>query len=105
MASAVAESSPPDSKTTAGAAGVSMTVLYSTDSMERRRAERVTRTTTEAPKRFTTRDEEAGARESYEDAVLYDFEYRRRRADVNFYRRIAEEKRESLLASGRGDGS
>lgn len=35
--------------------------------------------------------EEAGARESFEDAVLYDFEYRRRRADVNFYRRVAEE--------------
>lgn len=43
---------------------------------------------------FTPTDEEAGARESFEDAVLYDFEYRRRRADVNFYRRLAEERRE-----------
>jgi SAM-dependent methyltransferase len=42
---------------------------------------------------FTPADEEAGARESVEDAVLYDFEYRRRRADVNFYRRLAEERR------------
>jgi len=33
--------------------------------------------------------EEAGSREAFEDAALYDFEYRRRRADVNFYRRLA----------------
>ena len=32
-------------------------------------------------------DDDAGAREHFEDAALYDFEYRRRRADVNFYRR------------------
>lgn len=30
-----------------------------------------------------------GAREHYEDAELYDFEYRRRRADVAFYRGLA----------------
>jgi SAM-dependent methyltransferase len=34
---------------------------------------------------------EAGSREHYEDAVLYDYEYRRRRADVNFYRSLATE--------------
>lgn len=34
-------------------------------------------------------DEEAGGREAFDDAALYDFEYRRRRADVNFYRRLA----------------
>jgi SAM-dependent methyltransferase len=33
-------------------------------------------------------DEEAGAREAFEDAALYDWEYRRRRADVHFYRRL-----------------
>lgn len=38
--------------------------------------------------RFTVQDEEAGAREPFEDAPLYDFEYRRRRADVTFYRRL-----------------
>jgi SAM-dependent methyltransferase len=43
---------------------------------------------------FGVADEEAGARESFEDAALYDFEYRRRRADVTFYRRIAAERRE-----------
>jgi SAM-dependent methyltransferase len=36
--------------------------------------------------------EEAGAREPFEDAALYDFEYRRRRADVRFYQRLAEER-------------
>jgi SAM-dependent methyltransferase len=45
------------------------------------------------PPRFSPDDEEAGAREPFEDAALYDFEYRRRRADVNFYRRLAEERR------------
>src|SRR5207244_8029699 len=37
----------------------------------------------------------AGTREHYDDPALYDFEYRRRRADVNHYRRLAGE-----LASG-----
>jgi SAM-dependent methyltransferase len=43
---------------------------------------------------FSRAEEEAGARESFEDAALYDFEYRRRRADVNFYRRLAFERRD-----------
>lgn len=37
-------------------------------------------------------DAEAGGREPFEDAVLYDFEYRRRRSDVNFYRRLAADR-------------
>jgi SAM-dependent methyltransferase len=41
---------------------------------------------------FTEADEEAGAREHFEDAALYDFEYRRRRADVNFYRRLSADR-------------
>jgi SAM-dependent methyltransferase len=45
---------------------------------------------------LTPADEEAGAREPFEDAALYDHEYRRRRADVTFYRRLARER----LASG-----
>jgi SAM-dependent methyltransferase len=34
-------------------------------------------------------DLDAGTREHYLDAALYDFEYRRRRADVNHYRALA----------------
>jgi SAM-dependent methyltransferase len=36
-------------------------------------------------------DLDAGTTEHYVDAPLYDFEYRRRRADVNFYRRLGAE--------------
>ena len=35
---------------------------------------------------------EIGSREHYEDAALYDYEYRRRRADVAFYREIARRR-------------
>ena len=42
--------------------------------------------------RSTFDDEAAGAREPFEDAALYDFEYRRRRADVNFYRRLVADR-------------
>ena len=41
---------------------------------------------------------DAGSREHYSDAALYDYEYRRRRADVGFYRELA---RKRLGASGR----
>jgi SAM-dependent methyltransferase len=40
----------------------------------------------------------AGTREHYEDAALYDHEYRRRRADVAFYRRLV---RDELAATRR----
>lgn len=43
--------------------------------------------------RPTAADEEAGAIEPFEDAPLYDFEYRRRRADVRFYRQLAGDHR------------
>jgi SAM-dependent methyltransferase len=52
--------------------------------------------------------EEAGGREPFEDAALYDFEYRRRRTDVRFYQRIAQERLADLpgpvldLACGSG---
>jgi SAM-dependent methyltransferase len=42
--------------------------------------------------RFSRSDEDAGAREAFADAALYDFEYRRRRADVNFYRGLARDR-------------
>lgn len=37
-------------------------------------------------------DEIAGAREPFEDAALYDFEHRRRRADITFYRRLVADR-------------
>jgi SAM-dependent methyltransferase len=43
---------------------------------------------------FLRADEEAGGREAFEDAALYDFEYRRRRADISFYRRLAQDRRQ-----------
>ncbi len=36
-------------------------------------------------------DVDAGCHEHYLDAALYDYEYRRRRADVNFYKNIARD--------------
>ena len=41
---------------------------------------------------------DAGSREHYADAALYDYEYRRRRADVTFYRELA---RQRLAGAGR----
>jgi SAM-dependent methyltransferase len=37
---------------------------------------------------------EAGCREHFVDADLYDYEYRRRRADINFYRQLARNRME-----------
>jgi SAM-dependent methyltransferase len=46
-----------------------------------------------------------GTREHYEDAALYDHEYRRRRVDVNFYRALASEIGAApLLELGCGSG-
>jgi SAM-dependent methyltransferase len=39
-------------------------------------------------------DAEAGCREHFADAALYDYEYRRRRADINFYRQLARNRME-----------
>jgi SAM-dependent methyltransferase len=41
---------------------------------------------------------DSGSREHYSDPVLYDYEYRRRRADVTFYRQLAKQR---LGTSGR----
>jgi SAM-dependent methyltransferase len=49
---------------------------------------------TTAPPRFSRGDAEAGCREPFVDAELYDYEYRRRRADVNFYRGLAKNRME-----------
>lgn len=45
---------------------------------------------------MTVRNEDAeqGAREPFVDAALYDYEYRHRRADVTFYRRLAQNRME-----------
>ena len=42
-----------------------------------------------ARQRFSQVDAEAGCREPFLDAELYDCEYRHRRADIHFYRRLA----------------
>ena len=42
---------------------------------------------------------EAGCREHFADAALYDYEYRRRRADIHFYRRLARNRMEFAAGS------
>jgi SAM-dependent methyltransferase len=57
---------------------------------------------TKAPDRFsrqTTEDAEAGCREHFVDTALYDYEYRRRRADIHFYRRLARNRLEFATGS------
>lgn len=44
---------------------------------------------------------DAGSREHYADAALYDYEYRRRRADVTFYRQLATKRLASRPWGGR----
>lgn len=40
------------------------------------------------------KDAQAGCREPFVDAELYDYEYRHRRADIHFYRRLAKNRME-----------
>src|SRR5580698_5708809 len=50
---------------------------------------------------------DAGSREHYADAALYDYEYRRRRADVTFYRELARRRLPAgaaILELGAGSG-
>lgn len=50
---------------------------------------------------------DAGSREHYTDAALYDYEYRRRRADVGFYRELARKRLGEtgrILELGAGSG-
>jgi len=48
---------------------------------------------------------DAGSREHYADAALYDYEYRRRRADVTFYRELARRRgADRILELGAGSG-
>jgi SAM-dependent methyltransferase len=50
---------------------------------------------------------DAGSREHYSDAALYDYEYRRRRADVGFYRELARKRLPDggrILELGAGSG-
>src|SRR5579872_1344764 len=49
-------------------------------------------------------DEAAGAVEPFQDAALYDWEYRRRRDDVRFYRTLADERGGPVLDLGCGTG-
>jgi len=48
--------------------------------------------------------EVAGAVEPYRDAAFYDWEYRRRREDVDFYRMLASERGGPILDLGCGSG-
>src|SRR5450432_2020798 len=82
----------------------------------RRRPSRPTKAATMPPSRMTARasaaaaaavdtgvpdlldDVDPGSREHYRDPALYDYEYRRRRSDVTFYRELA---RKRLGAGGR----
>jgi SAM-dependent methyltransferase len=54
--------------------------------------------------RTVREDETAGALEPFEDAALYDWEYRRRRDDVRFYRMLANERGGPILDLGCGTG-
>src|SRR5262249_38942506 len=48
---------------------------------------------------------DAGSRGHYVDAPLYDYEYRRRRADVTFYRELARRRgADRILELGAGSG-
>ncbi len=50
---------------------------------------------------------DAGSREHYADAALYDYEYRRRRADLTFYREVAKRRLggpSRILELGAGSG-
>ncbi|HMG19965.1 MAG TPA: class I SAM-dependent methyltransferase, partial [Kofleriaceae bacterium] len=48
---------------------------------------------------------DAGSREHYADAALYDYEYRRRRSDVTFYRELARRRgADRILELGAGTG-
>ncbi|MGE0397472.1 MAG: class I SAM-dependent methyltransferase [Kofleriaceae bacterium] len=49
---------------------------------------------------------DSGSREHYSDAALYDYEYRRRRADVTFYRQLAKKRLGTgrILELGAGTG-
>lgn len=49
-------------------------------------------------------DEKAGALEPFEDTALYDWEYRRRRDDILFYRLLADERGGPVLDVGCGTG-
>src|SRR5947199_245715 len=49
-------------------------------------------------------DETTGAQEPFEDAALYDWEYRRRRDDVRFYRMLADERGGPILDLACGTG-
>lgn len=52
------------------------------------------RRSTQSTPPFSRRDAEAGCREPFLDAELYDYEYRHRRADIHFYRRLAKNRME-----------
>jgi SAM-dependent methyltransferase len=54
---------------------------------------------TKVREEFSHEDALAGCREPFVDAELYDHEYRHRRADINFYRRLASNRMEFAAGS------
>ena len=45
-----------------------------------------------AARKSSLRDAQAGCREPFRDPDLYDYDYRRRRADIHFYRALARNR-------------
>ena len=94
IASAVAESSPPD-RSTIASVSEAMSPASITDTARGGQHGGAAR---------RDEDEHAGAIEPYRDAILYDWEYRRRREDVAFYRMLAGERGGPVLDLGCGSG-
>lgn len=61
-------------------------------------------TASDPVKKKPSSDELAGAIEAFQDARLYDWEYRRRRLDVAFYRMLADEQGGPIADLGCGTG-
>ena len=68
------------------------------------RRPRIVRSGRRPPSTDARAEEAAGATEPFRDAVLYDWEYRRRRDDVAFYRMLAAERGGPVLDLGCGTG-
>jgi len=64
----------------------------------------MTKTTTKPRRASAEALEVAGAVEPYRDAAFYDWEYRQRREDVDFYRMLAAERGGPILDLGCGSG-
>src|SRR3954470_6009095 len=98
MASAVAESMPPDTSTIASLIRLHYPGMPATSKRDPQRVP--------SPPRRARRGKAASPprADPFEDAVLYDWEYRRRRDDVRFYTTLADERGGPVLDLGCGTG-